>query len=302
MDISRQYFLLLVQLVVLLYLCAGGMNQDGNSFCHAAKILVPGPAVHGNGHTQVLSTLTNKLVQLGHNVTLLSGSQSCTKKFTASNASQIIYYRSPYASVSANFTQEISDVKFHAYDHKDHMKLAFALYDSIAADCRTILSDNVLFDKLRSERFDLLIGDVATPCDIFIANILHIPWIAVTASREFIGLTKSIYRVPTEVSYVPVIGMHTLTDKMTFMERVANTMFRPFFDYYISPFLLRDFIRIKEEYNIASHMDFWEMSSKAEIWLSQTSLVLDFPAPGLPNVIDVGGLGVRPSNALSQVS
>ena len=300
MGISRQN-VKFAQLVVVFFLFAHGINQDGNSFCHAAKILVPGPAVHGNGHIQVLSTLTNKLVKLGHNVTLLSGSQTCTKKFAASNASQIIYYRSPYDTVSAKFTQEMADVKFHEYSLDEQQKMFWGFYDSLAADCRALLSDNNLFSELQSSHFDLLIGDATTPCDIFIANVLDIPWIAVTASREYLPVSKFIYRVPIELSYVPMFGM-PLTDKMTFMQRVENTVFYFLLNYCFFPMFLNDFIRIKEEYNIAPHMDFWEMSSKAEIWLAQTSVVIDFPAPGLPNVVDVGGLGVRPPNALPQAS
>ncbi|XP_072051751.1 UDP-glucuronosyltransferase 2B1-like [Amphiura filiformis] len=293
-------FLLHVVEHTLVYYLFASIICSGNSFSHAAKVLIPGPALQGMGHIQVLSTLTAKLVELGHNVTLISGSQKCSEKFAASNASQTIYYRSPNATTNPKYAQELADVKFYDYSQAQHRKIFLAMYDSLAADCRALLSDNNLFEKLKSDEFDILIGDALTPCDIFIANMLGIPWIAVTASREYICVSNFAFRVPAEISYVPVVGSHNKTDKMTFMQRVHNTLFYFYLNFEIMPQFLKDFIEIKQEYNIAPDMDLWEMASKAEIWLSQTSTVFDFPAPGLPNVVPVGGLGVRPPNALQK--
>ncbi|XP_072013478.1 UDP-glucuronosyltransferase 2B1-like [Amphiura filiformis] len=290
---------LLVQLLSY-YLCVGlsTLCMTSNSFSHAAKIIIPGPAVQGMGHVQLLSTLTAKLVELGHNVTLLSGSQKCSENFAASNASQTIYYRSPNVTTNPKFAQELADVKFHDYSSVQQINLVWGFYHSLAADCRALLSDDNLFEKLKSEDYDILIGDAITPCDIFIANILKIPWIAVTANREYICVSRFVYRVPSELSYVPMLGLHMLTDRMTFMQRVGNILFYISLNYITMPAFVKDFTQMKREYNIAPDMDLWEMASKAEIWLSQTSTVLDFPAPGLPNVVPVGGLGVRPPNAL----
>ena len=274
-----------------------------NTLCaEAAKILVPGPSVQGMGHVQILSTLTARLVQSGHNVTLLSGSKKCSDKFSASNASQTIFYRSPDATINLKFAPQIEDVKFHDYTWDDQTKIFFGLHDAQAEDCRALVGDVNLLERLKSEKFDILIGDMNTPCDIFIANILGIPWIPVTANREYMCICNYIYRIPAELSYVPQFALYMLTDKMSFLERLGNVLFYIYFNSCLRPFFMREFIKIKEEYNIAPEMDLWEMSSKAEIWLSQTSPVLDYPAPGLPNFVPVGGLGVRPPNALSQVS
>ncbi|XP_072051749.1 UDP-glucuronosyltransferase 2B1-like [Amphiura filiformis] len=272
-----------------------------NSFSHAAKVLIPGPALQGMGHIQVLSTLTAKLVELGHSVTLLSGSQKCSEKFTASNASQTIYYRSPNATTNPKYAQELADVKFYDYSRIHHRNIFLAMYDSLAADCRALLSDDNLFEKLKSEEFDILIGDALTPCDIFIANIIGIPWIAVTANREYLCISNCVFRVPAELSYSPALGLPDNTDKMTFVQRVLNTFTYFYLNFEMMPYFLKDFIEMKQKYNIAPDMDLWEMASKAEIWLSQTSTVLDFPAPGLPNVVPVGGLGVLPPNALPKI-
>ncbi|XP_072051750.1 UDP-glucuronosyltransferase 2B7-like [Amphiura filiformis] len=293
---GTNFLLHVVQHTLVYYLFASTCKCS--SISHAAKVLIPGPALQGMGHIQVLSTLTAKLVELGHNVTLLSGSQKCSEKFAASNASQTIYYRSPNATTNPKFAQELADVKFYDYSLLHHRKIFLAMYNSLAADCRALLSDNNLFEKLKSEEFDILIGDALTPCDIFIANILRIPWIAVTASREYLCISNFVFRVSAELSYVPVVGSHKKTDNMTFMQRVHNTFSYFYLNFKLMPYFLNDFIEMKQEYNIAPNMDLWEMASKAEIWLSQTSTVLDFPAPGLPNIVPVGGLGVRPPNAL----
>ena len=283
-----------VLLVIYLY-------YSNNLCAEAAKILVPGPAVEGMGHLQVLSTLTARLVQSGHNVTLLSGSKKCSDKLSASNASQTIFYRSPNATINSKIATKIADVKFYDYTSMHQLEIFFGLYDNLAADCRALVSDADLLERLKSEKFDILIGDMITPCDIFIANILGIPWIPVTANREYICISNYVYRIPAELSYVPYLGLYMLTDKMSFLQRLGNVLFYIHFNFYLRPTFMKEFIKIKEEYNIAPGMDIWEMSSKAEIWLSQTSPVLDYPAPGLPNFVPVGGLGVRPPNALSTV-
>ncbi|XP_072013472.1 UDP-glucuronosyltransferase 2C1-like [Amphiura filiformis] len=271
-----------------------------NLTSHAAKIIIPGPVVEGMGHTQVLSTLTSRLVDVGHKVSLLSGSQKCSEKFAASNASQTIYYRSPNATVNAEVGKDLAKVKFYEYNDEDNKDIFIRMYRNMAADCGAILGNNDLLERLKSENFDLLIGDMLSPCDIFIANILDIPWIAVTANRQYVLISNIVYRVPAELSYVPQpFAMHTATDKMSFFERLANVMAYFSMNYLVFPYFMKlEFVKIKEEYNIAPEMDIWEMSSKAELWLTQTSMVLDFPGPGLPNVVPVGGLGVRPRNAL----
>ena len=277
------------------------LDCSKNVCTEAAKILVPGPSIEGMGHFQVLSTLTARLVQSGHNVTLLSGSKKCSDKFSASNASQTIYYRSPNASVNTKIATHFAGVKFYGYTRIHQTEIFFDLYDSMADDCRALVSDADLLERLKSEKFDILIGDMVSPCEIFIANILGIPWIPVTSNREYLCIGNYIYRIPAELSYVPHLGLYMLTDKMSFLERLGNVLFYMIFNAFHRPNLLREFIKIKEEYSIAPEMDIYEMSSKAEIWLSQTSPVLDYPAPGLPNFVPVGGLGVRPPNPLSKV-
>ncbi len=268
----------------------------------AANILIPGPVVEGMGHIQVLSTLSARLVELGHNVTLLSGSKKCTQKFAASNVSHIVYYRSPNCTVNQEVAQELAKVKFYEYTPQENMDIFLSMYRDMAADCRVLLSNIELLNRLKSAQFDLLIGDIITPCDIFIANLLDIPWIPVTANRQYIFISNFGYKIPAELAYVPQpFGMTSVTDDMTFYQRFQNTVFYFSLNFIVYPNFLREFEEIKQQHNIAPEMDIWELASTAEIWLCQTSVVLDYPGPGLPNYVPVGGLGVRTPGKLPKV-
>ena len=266
-----------------------------------AKIVVPGAVVQGMGHVQVLSTLIAELTRHGHHVTLLSGSDKCSNKFASSNATQIIRYRSPNVTTNSEVEKELASVKFHDYSTVQQLDVFLGIYRGLAADCRAILDDGEFLQRLRMENFVLLIGDVISPCDIFIAHILGIPWIAATANRQYLCVSTWVYRIPAELSYVPQLGLHQYTDRMTFWQRLTNALHYVMMTNKILPYLMHDFIDIKRAYGIAPGMDIWELSSKAEIWLSQTHWVLDYPAPGLPNLVPVGGLGVRPPDALPKV-
>ncbi|EPQ12151.1 UDP-glucuronosyltransferase 2A3 [Myotis brandtii] len=91
-----------------------------------------------------------------------------------------------------------------------------------------------------------------------------------------------------------------LTDRMTFLERVKNTMLSVFFDLWIRDYDIHFWDQFYSE-ALGRPTTLCETLGKAEIWLIRTYWDFEFPRPYLPNFEFVGGLHCKPAKPLPKV-
>ena len=86
--------------------------------------------------------------------------------------------------------------------------------------CSNILSDDVLFTKLKSLEFELVVADAfaCSRCHLAIPYRLGVPHVSLTTIYE-----PWLSRAPAIPSFVPFMLAQYFTERMTFMERLQNT-------------------------------------------------------------------------------
>uniref|UniRef100_I3NB64 UDP-glucuronosyltransferase n=2 Tax=Ictidomys tridecemlineatus TaxID=43179 RepID=I3NB64_ICTTR len=91
--------------------------------------------------------------------------------------------------------------------------------------------------------------------------------------------------------------MSELSDQMTFMERVKNTLYMLYFDFWFQIFDVKRWNQFYSEV-LGRPTTIYETMGKADFWLIRTYWDLEFPRPLLPNFDFVGGLHCKPAKPL----
>uniref|UniRef100_A0A8C6EZE4 glucuronosyltransferase n=1 Tax=Marmota marmota marmota TaxID=9994 RepID=A0A8C6EZE4_MARMA len=91
--------------------------------------------------------------------------------------------------------------------------------------------------------------------------------------------------------------MSELSDQMTFMDRIKNTMYMLYFDFWFQSFDVKKWNQFYSEV-LGRPTTIYETMGKADFWLIRTYWDLEFPRPLLPNFDFVGGLHCKPAKPL----
>ncbi|XP_063314819.1 UDP-glucuronosyltransferase 2C1-like isoform X6 [Pelobates fuscus] len=164
--------------------------------------------------------------------------------------------------------------------------------------CDGVVKNKELLQKLKMEKFDVVFADPVYPCGEIIAEILEVPFVYTLRLSAANSMERLCGHLPSPYSYVPG-AMVALSDKMSFIERLKNTMFYLFQDVLFSTAIAGFW----DEYysNVLGRpTSLCEIMGKAEIWLIRTYWDFEYPRPTLPNFEFVGGLHCKPANPLPE--
>ncbi|MBZ3878019.1 UDP-glucuronosyltransferase 2A3 [Sciurus carolinensis] len=283
-----------VSTILLLQFCCVGCG-----FC--GKVLVWPCEM---SHWLNLKTILEELLQRGHEVTILTSSQTFLVDYHKPSA-----FNFEVIFVSGN--QEDAEKKLNEFlDIAVNIMPTLSLWESAnvfqnffleATEqfeelCRKAVYNESLMEKLRETKYDVMVIDPMIPCGELVAELLGVPF--VNTIRLSMGNTIERYcgHLPVLPSYVPV-SMGGLTDRMTFMERVKNMMFTLFFDFVLQQYDFQFWDQLYSE-ALGRPTTLCETMGKAEIWLIRTYWDFEFPRPYLPNFEFVGGLHCKPAKPL----
>ncbi|XP_069834344.1 UDP-glucuronosyltransferase 2A2-like isoform X6 [Dendropsophus ebraccatus] len=164
--------------------------------------------------------------------------------------------------------------------------------------CDGVIKNKVLLNKLKEEKFDVLIADPMAVCGELIAEIIGVPFIYSLRFSMGNVMERHCGHIPAPYSYVPG-AMNELSDKMTFIERLKNTVLYLFQDalfyFVMSPTLNQYYSEA-----LGRPTTLCEIMGKAEIWLIRTYWDFEYPRPLLPNFEFVGGLHCKPAKPLPE--
>lgn len=157
-----------------------------------------------------------------------------------------------------------------------------------------IFQNKTLMRSFRDARFDMVLLDPGLPVGVLVAHELKLPtvynvkWIT-SGEGHFVA-------APSPTSYVPVPG-HAVTDRMTFLERVKNTLFY-FFNTWIDKMIVcPHYDQIVDKY-FGPDVNFYHLLQGADFWLMRVDFVFEFPRPTMPNIAYIGGFQCKPSKPL----
>lgn len=167
-------------------------------------------------------------------------------------------------------------------------------FDYVEQNCKNVVFNKKLVQKLQDSRFDLVFADAVRPCGELLAEILKVPLMYTLHISLGFGLEKYSGGLPLPPSYVPV---SELSSSMTFMERVKNMMYVLYFDFWYQMLNEKKWSQFYSE-ALGRPTKIYELMAKAEIWLIRTYWDFQFPHPILPNFEFVGGLHCKPAEPL----
>uniref|UniRef100_A0A3B4ZGN6 glucuronosyltransferase n=1 Tax=Stegastes partitus TaxID=144197 RepID=A0A3B4ZGN6_9TELE len=165
-----------------------------------------------------------------------------------------------------------------------------AIHDIIHTTAESLLFNDSIITHLAQQNFDAVLTD---------PMFTHI-WISCLPTINMLrgipcSLDMKAAGCPSPPSYVPRF-FTGFTDRMTFKERVINTLVALF-----EPLLCRlvygHFDHIAHKF-LGEEVGIAEVLSDSDIWLMRIDFTLEFPRPLMPNMVLVGGINCNVKNPL----
>ncbi|KAM4708016.1 UDP-glucuronosyltransferase 2A2-like isoform 2-T2 [Discoglossus pictus] len=164
--------------------------------------------------------------------------------------------------------------------------------------CDGVLKNKELLHKLQMEKFDVLVSDPLISCGELVAEILKVPFVYTLRFSMGNSMERLCGQLPAPFSYVPG-AMVELSDTMSFIERLKNTVHYLFHDFMFS-LAYEGYWNEYYSEALGRPTTFCETMGKAEIWLIRTYWDFEYPRPILPNFEFVGGLHCKPAKPLPE--
>ena len=160
--------------------------------------------------------------------------------------------------------------------------------------CPFVAGDTRLMQTLEKRHFDIVIIDTifVTPCISVIPYKLSVPFVQYGNVFEVQHLRSLIHP-----SVYPVTKLLPLTDRMTYIERMGNTLL------YLAMLTLPDLFNPTDIVGTFApekpHLTNEELKAKTELYLLETDELLDYHLPTYPNMIFVGGAATNAAAPLT---
>ena len=155
------------------------------------------PVVSTGSHFMTISQSAKVLARLGHHVTFLS-SNDAPKWQRADDAdvfSRVVFKTRYTKTDEMNAAQELSRTTLRG-ESRNGFFIFNTIYDSVVygnpsivdvflGQCDDLLSDDLVIAKLRSEEFDMLVGDSSNLCNSILAQKLNIPFVLCVVYHQY---------------------------------------------------------------------------------------------------------------------
>lgn len=240
-------------------------------------------------HQIIFDSYMSELHRRGHNVTVYSHFPDIAseqyKRIQISNTSTVL--DPSYVTMDHMY----SPSSLNSYKHMFHIVRNGETYTR--SDALRQLYDQP------EDAYDLIVTETCNT-DLYLALIerFKAPFIAWTTSPLFVWSADRM-GASTHPAYIPVL-MTTYGPHMDFAERIYNTLLRSiaFYKYYTRSTIFSQQIASKR-YKDSSHLD--QLVLKTSLLFVNTYHTLWGSRPLPQNVIDVGGLHVKPLTPLQEV-
>lgn len=285
-----RYELALVVLVILSF----------SSSSECAKILIF-PGLGEATHSLAPRMMGEKLVDRGHSVTMVTSSIFLNSSWHASPSDRIpfISYNSKYdrefilGSMEEFITKSVrGEMSADVYFTQLNRSVEF-----FSSEMESVLGNYEVMKELTEKSFDLALFDPFALFPLMVLERLGIPFVPLNAGFMPPSLAR-LLGLPSNPSYVPE-GLTALSDRMSFTERVQNSLAAASFVLYKELFV-NGFDEKRELWNINPESSTANtLMTKAKIFLTNSDFVLDYPRPFLPHTVMLGSSLAKPPSQLS---
>lgn len=190
-------------------------------------------------HWLNIQVLLEELIQRNHSVTVLASSETL---FINSSPDPSVRFEEISVSYKRSNIDKIIEHMIALWlDHrptpltmwtfyKELGKLLDTFFGMNIQICDGVLNNPTLMGRLQKGGFDVLIADPVMICGDLVALKLGIPFVYTLRFSPAFTVERHCGKIPAPLSYVPA-ALSELTDRMTFGERVKNTISYPLQDY-----------------------------------------------------------------------
>ena len=285
-------------LKILPVLTVSGLLLCPMNYGFASNILFV-PAMGEGSRLSVMTAIAKEMVNRGHNTTFLVASHFKEAIEQREKPHQVETFT---PVISKEFMDELIENMTRTGLRGEKLQSSGGFddyYSKLVEECRSILADQDLMTRLMDSNYTLSVTETGLMCPVvqYLKEYSSVPFVGVSPWALQTGAEYLLIRSPFNPSYMPEFTSE-LDHVMSFMERLTNTVSFLFFT-----FAMRSFVDpyddIKSDYNIPGNT---QTVADAELLLINTNFALDFPRPFLANNIMVGGLTLKPLQALDKVS
>ncbi|XP_026127844.1 UDP-glucuronosyltransferase-like isoform X1 [Carassius auratus] len=262
----------------------------------AGKVLVL--PVDGS-HWLSMKILVEELSRRGHEVVVLVPETSVLIGRSGNYTTK--FFRVPYTLAELN--ANLDHIRKSALEKPQQLTDIIAnlgnlmrFTDMQVKACELLLYDESLMKSLRETGFDVLLTDPFLPCGTIIADSFSLP--AVYFLRGLpCRLDEAAAQCPSPPSFVPRF-FTGFSDKMTFSQRVRNTLMTVF-EKYLCHKLFDSFGELASRY-LQKDTTYEELLSYGAVWLLRYDFTLDYPKPQMPNMVQIGGISSAKKGPLTK--
>ncbi|XP_058660369.1 UDP-glucuronosyltransferase 2A2-like isoform X1 [Ammospiza nelsoni] len=257
-----------------------------------------------NSHWLNMENILQELVARGHEVTVLLPSCFLIVNPTKPSPFQFEVIEVP---ITKKEMTDLMDKMFYFFFYEEKelpiwkgtykiVQMMLQMKNINKIICDGVVKNEALMERLRASAFDLLLADPLFPSGELVAEKLGIPFVYTFRFSMGNTVERLCGTLPAPPSYVPTT-LTSLTDRMTFWQRLKNTLGYALQDFMFHYVLWANWDQYYSEV-LGRPTTLCETMGKAEIWLIRTYWDFEFPRPFLPNFEFVGGLHCQPAKPL----
>ncbi|XP_059470049.1 UDP-glycosyltransferase UGT5-like [Neocloeon triangulifer] len=270
---GKSFLLFLLPAAVLL----GGQGD-------AARILGFFP-VPGKSHMIVFSALTRALAERGHELVVVS---TFPLKDPPPNYTDVNLW-----DTLKHIYEEMTNENLYEFANMPNIVVPFFYWMEGVNVIDLVLHDPNVTEVINDKKgFDLILAeDFMSDATFGLSHHFKAPLVLISSMG---GFHMSNYAVGNEApaSYVPN-AMLTYGSKMTFCERLVNTLFQWYWDIGSEFYYFPMAERLKNEI-FPGAPSIHKLRRSASLVLLNNHFSLNYPRPLVPNLIEVGGMHVKP--------
>ncbi|CAP38483.1 Protein CBR-UGT-21 [Caenorhabditis briggsae] len=249
----------------------------------------------GHSHVKMLAAAADVLTDAGHNVTVLMPVMDPmlrNKTSLKSTKNTIFVEAGENVEELMEEMREFLTNLWTADNANPLVMLAKAgdMARVFSEQCKRVMSEPGLIEKLKAENYDLAITEPFDTCAYALFEAMNVrAHVAILSASRFDHVTEVIGQ-PIAASYVPGT-QSTMGDRMTMGERLGNYIQYFFGSYFFTNLGDADFEAAK---TIVPIKRSWrEVLPEASFILTNQIPLLEFPAPTFDKIVPIGGLSVK---------
>ncbi|GMS85044.1 hypothetical protein PENTCL1PPCAC_7219, partial [Pristionchus entomophagus] len=266
----------------------------------AYKILVYN-SKFGHSHSNYLGQIADTLVEAGHNVTSLLPIMDPAVRDGTEKSHKIHVQPDPEIKALYEDMDAQREVNFFEMNMANPLIPFFVgpmFANVFGRTCKKVMEEPGLLERLREEKFDVMITENFDMCGIGLAHAIQPKAVIGTSATSLFGWQFDEFGVPEAISYRPSPAMSSL-NVHSFVDRLLN-LYTSSLNRLRFYFSRQAVDRALKEHFGDDYPTVAEQSSNVAFVFANSDALLDFAAPTLSRVVEIPGIGAKTPKPLDE--